>query len=174
MSVKRAAGVAFLVAFIGSIVGANATLKAFGIIPIGFGLNAPAGVFFAGLVFTFRDGIHETLGRKLVLVAIGIGALLSWFLEPSFAIASGAAFFLSELTDFAVYTPLRKRGWTKAVVASNLVGLSVDSALFLWLAFGSLAFWEGLIVGKLYMTAIAIALIWLIRRCNDLAVWSRA
>lgn len=43
------------------------------------------------------------------------------------AVASGAAFLFSELADFAVFQPLRERRWLAAVVASNLVGLVIDS-----------------------------------------------
>lgn len=104
-----------------------------------------------------------------MLAAIALGAFLSWWLSPRFAVASAAAFALSELADFTVYEPLRRRGWLRAVTASNLVGLAVDSALFLWLAFGSLDDLAGLIVGKLYMTAAAIVLLWGVRRA--LPVW---
>jgi len=40
----------------------------------------------------------------------------------------------------------------------------VDSALFLWLAFGSLAFLSGQIVGKLWMTALTVVIILVWRR----------
>jgi multidrug efflux pump subunit AcrB len=43
------------------------------------------------------------------------------------------------------------------VFASVAAGAVVDSALFLWLAFGSLAFIEGQIVGKVY-AAIAFVM----------------
>ena len=42
---------------------------------------------------------------------------------------------------------------------SNTVGLMVDSALFLWLAFGSLAFFWGQVVGKAWMTLLAVVVI---------------
>ena len=70
----------------------------------------------------------------------------------------GSCVLFSELADFAVYTPLQV-GWLRAVVASNIVGAVVDSALFLWLAFGTLDFITGQVVGKLYMTAAAIVVI---------------
>jgi hypothetical protein len=59
--------------------------------------------------------------------------------------------------------PLRRRGWLRAVAASNAAGLAVDSALFLWLAFGSLDFLAGQVLGKAWMTALAVALLWAIR-----------
>ena len=40
----------------------------------------------------------------------------------------------------------------------------MDSVLFLSLAFGSLVFLPGQIVGKLWMTALAVAVLWLWRR----------
>jgi queuosine precursor transporter len=46
-----------------------------------------------------------------------------------------------------------------AVTLSNTVGLLVDSVLFLWLAFGSLAFLPGQLVGKAWMTGLAILLL---------------
>lgn len=154
----------WLAAYIGTILAANWALSAFGIVPIGLGLSAPAGVFFAGLAFTFRDLVHDSLGRRWVLGAIVAGAALSWAISPQFAAASGLAFLLSELADFAVYAPLRARHWLGAVALSNSVGLLVDSVLFLWLAFGSLAFIEGQVLGKLLTTIAALPLLWLLRR----------
>lgn len=146
-----------------TIVGANWAIARFGMVPVGFGLMAPAGVYFAGVAFTLRDLIHDTWGRWGVLAAIVVGAALSAFVSPTFALASGAAFLLSELADFFVYAPLRERHWLGAVVASNVVGLIVDSALFLWLAFGSVEFLAGQVVGKVWVTAATVLLIWMIR-----------
>jgi queuosine precursor transporter len=44
--------------------------------------------------------------------------------------------------------PLRRRRWLLAVVRSNLMGLTLDSVVFLSLTFGSLEFLLGQIVGK--------------------------
>ena len=151
----------WVVAFIATIFAANWALARYGIVPVGFGLSAPAGVYFAGLAFTFRDGVRERLGGRWVVVAILLGAGLSFWLEGArtFAIASGVAFGVSETADALVYEPLRVRSRLLALVLSNTVGLTLDSALFLWLAFGSLAFIEGQIVGKAYMTAAAVLLL---------------
>lgn len=152
-----------LAGFIATVFGANWAIKQFGPIPVGFGYMAPAGVFFAGLAFTLRDLLHEAGGRRWVFGAILAGAAISAALEPRLAMASGVAFGLSELADWAVYEPLRRRGWLRAVVISNAVGLVVDSVLFLWLAFGSLDFLPGQIIAKGYMTLFAVAVIWQIR-----------
>ena len=68
------------------------------------------------------------------------------------------------VVGLAVYTPLRRRNWLVAVALSNTVGLVADSLLFLWLAFGSLDFLPGQVVGKLWMTVLAVALLWTVRR----------
>jgi hypothetical protein len=147
-------------AYIGTIAAANWAILHAGMVPVGLGLLAPAGVYFAGLAFTLRDLTQDALGKRTVIAAILAGALLSWALgDGRIALASGAAFLLSELADFTVYTPLRERGWLRAVAASNVVGLVVDSALFLWLAFGSLAFLPGQLVGKAWMTVTFVALL---------------
>lgn len=160
----RTLGWITLAAFVATVFAANLAITAIGIVPVGFGLMAPAGVYFAGLAFSLRDALQETLGRRWVIVAIVLGALISAGLSAQLALASGLAFLFSELADFAVYTPLRRRSWLGAVVASNTVGVIVDSALFLWLAFGSLEFLAGQIVGKLWMTGLAVALIFAWRR----------
>jgi uncharacterized PurR-regulated membrane protein YhhQ (DUF165 family) len=149
--------------YVGTVFAANWAISRFGIVPVGFGLMAPAGVYFAGLAFTLRDLTHEALGRRAVLLAILLGAAFSAFVSPQFAVASGVAFLLSELADYAVYAPLREKNWLSAVALSNTVGLVLDSVIFLSLAFGSLAFLPGQIVGKAWVTAAAVLVLWLFR-----------
>lgn len=147
-------------AYIGTIVAANWAVATIGPVPVGFGLVAPAGVYVAGLAFTLRDLLHEMAGTLVVLAAIAAGAAVSWLAaSPALAVASAAAFGLSELADLAVYAPLRRRRWLFAVAASNTVGLLADSVLFLTLAFGNLAYLPGQIVGKAWMTVAAVALL---------------
>ena len=84
---------------------------------------------------------------------------------PTRGRARAAAFLLSEFADLAVYTPLARRGLIIAVVASGVVGLVVDSVVFLWLAFGSLEFLLGQIIGKAWMVLISVPCVaWLRRR----------
>jgi uncharacterized PurR-regulated membrane protein YhhQ (DUF165 family) len=151
-----------LAGYIGTIVAANWALQVFGVVPV-LGLLIPAGTFAAGLAFTFRDLTQETLGRWWTVGAIVVGAALSALVSPQFALASGGAFLVSEGLDFAVYTPLRERHWLGAVTLSNTVGLVVDSVLFLTLAFGSLLFLPGQLVGKALMTLLAVVILWAMR-----------
>lgn len=161
MTARRAIpSVALAVAYIGTIVAANWAVTTYGPVPIGFGLVAPAGVLFAGLAFTLRDLLHKAAGAAATVAAILAGTAVSVAISgPGLALAAGTAFLLSELADLAVYTPLAKRRWLLAVTASNAVGLVIDSALFLWLAFGSLTFLWGQVVGKGYMTLAAVAVL---------------
>lgn len=129
-------------------------------VPIGFGYLAPAGVLVAGIAFTVRDLLQLVAGRAVVLLAIVLGTALSLLLAPpAIALASGAAFIASELLDMAVFTPLARRNLLAAVGASNTLGLVVDSVLFLALAFGSLAYLPGQIIGKLAMTLLALVIL---------------
>lgn len=153
------------VAYLATVVAANWAVAHVGLVPVGFELVAPAGVYFAGLAFTLRDLLHEAAGPWVVLAAIAAGSVVSFAIaSPTVAVASAAAFGLSELADLAVYTPLRQRRRLMAVAASNLVGLTVDSALFLWLAFGSLTLLPGQILAKTWMTILAVALLAAARR----------
>lgn len=159
-------------AFIATVWAANYAVKHWGIVNVGFGLQAPAGVYFVGLAFTLRDVVHRLLGRLAVVVCILAGATLAYFIEAnvqlgghvSLAVASAIAFLASEFADLTVYERIRKDGWMPAVVASNAFGIVIDSALFLWLAFGSLAFFWGQVVGKAWMTVLAIIVLLVLNR----------
>jgi uncharacterized PurR-regulated membrane protein YhhQ (DUF165 family) len=135
-----------------------------GLVPVGFGLLAPAGVYFVGVSFTARDIVQDQLGRRMTILAIVIGAALSALLSPSLALASGTAFLVSESLDMLVYTPLRHRHWLGAVALSNTVGLIADSIIFLQLAFNSQEFFLGQVVGKAWMTAVFVIAVWAFRR----------
>jgi queuosine precursor transporter len=136
------------------------------LIPVAPGLMAPSGVIMAGAALVLRDLVQRRLGVAASSLAILVGAVLSALLAPpALVIASAAAFLLSEFADLAVYTPLARRGLITAVVVSSAVGLVVDSVVFLWLAFGSLEFLLGQIVGKAWMVLLSIPCVgWLRRR----------
>ena len=115
----KALGMISVAAFVATIVLANALTTHFGFVAVGFGLTATAGTYAAGLALSLRDAVHETLGRMPVVGAILAGALLTWWISPAFAVASGTAFLVSEMADLAVYTPIRERSRYGGVLASN-------------------------------------------------------
>ncbi len=136
-------------------------------IPVGFGLSAPSGVLFIGLALVARDALQHAAGKLWTLAAIAVGCALSAFVSPDIAVASAVAFGLGELADFAVYTPLRRRHLAAAVLASGAVGAVIDSLVFLQLAFGSTAYWQGNTAGKLWMSVAAIPVIWTVRAVSQ-------
>ena len=176
MSVRNE-GYAYLVAFILTIPAANWMIGNVGavcpenspcLIPVGFDVMAPSGVIMVGLALVLRDLVQRRLGKLWPLCAIVVGALLSALIAPqALVLASGAAFLVSELADFAVYTPLQKKRLVLAVFMSGVVGLVVDSVLFLQLAFGSLDYLSGQIIGKTWMIVLALPIIWWIRQRDE-------
>ena len=70
-------GVISLVGYIATIFAANWAITTYGVMPVGFGYVAPAGVYFAGLAFTLRDLVQEYLGRVATVVAIAAEACAS-------------------------------------------------------------------------------------------------
>ncbi len=153
-----------LLVFAGSIPAANWMIGNVGecipggpcVIPVGFGLTAPSGVLVVGAALVARDVIHERDGAARAALAIVAGALIALlFAPPSLVVASVSSFILSEFADLAVYAPLRRRKLALALVASGLVGAVVDSAVFLILAFGSLDFIAGQVLGKFWISLLA-------------------
>jgi uncharacterized PurR-regulated membrane protein YhhQ (DUF165 family) len=127
-----------------------------GLIHVGFGQQAPAGVLAAGLALTLRDQVQRHGGRPLVFIAIILGGALSALVSPVFALASAAAFLVSELVDMAVYTPLEARNRWAAISVSNTVGAAVDSWLFLVLSGLGLTFFWGQMLGKSWVTLATV------------------
>ena len=138
------------------------------LVPVWPGVMAPSGVLMVGLALVLRDIVQRRLGPLAGLGAIAVGTLISATLAPpAIVLASVSAFLLSELADFAVYTPLQRRRFVTAVFASSVIGLGVDSLVFLYLAFGSLDFLAGQIIGKAWMVLLALPLMHLLRRRDE-------
>lgn len=155
-------------AYLASILAANYAIAhigqahAFGphTLPVWPGLDAPSGVYVVGVTLVLRDVVQRQLGKLPTFALILAGAGLTALFSPSLAFASAAAFLIAETVDFGVFSLTEKRGgFIPAVAASNAVSLVVDSIVFLWLAFGSLAFVEGQIVGKLWATLAGVAIL---------------
>lgn len=149
-----------------SVLAANYVTSRYGMVPVGFGLMATAGTYLIGLTFILRDLLHDAAGRNATLAVIAAGAVLSFLVaDPFIALASAAAFALSEVADLAVYSPLRSRGYLRAAVASNVVGSVVDTVAFLAIAgFPIWAALPGQLVGKLMVTAAVVVAVVLFRR----------
>jgi queuosine precursor transporter len=179
---RKREGLLFLVLFALTIPAANWLIGHVGtscvgphgpcVVPVAPGLMAPSGVTMAGIALVLRDLVQRRLGAAISALAILCGSGLSALLAPaSLVVASATAFLLSEFADLAVYTPLARRRLVAAVIASSSVGLVVDSVVFLWLAFGSLDFLAGQVVGKAWMVLLSIPFVaWLRRRDQRLGI----
>lgn len=156
---RHATAAVAIAAYLACILGANAAIQHYGIVPVGLGLAAPAGVYFIGPALVFRDLVQWTLGKYASLVTLAFGAVMSYAIaDPHIATASAVAFGISELADFALFTWIAPR-WSRAVLAGGIAGALLDSAVFLWLAFGSLHLMPGQVLGKAYGVALAAILI---------------
>ncbi len=142
------------------------------LVPVAPGLTAPSGVLIVGLALVLRDLLQRRLGLSWSLAAILLGAILSAAFAPAaLVVASTTAFLLSEIADLLVFTPIQRRGFVRAAIASSGVGLVVDSMVFLSLAFGSLEFLPGQVVGKGLMVLLTLPfLTWVRNRDQRLGI----
>lgn len=96
-----------------------------------------------GIVFVLRDYAQRELEHWVILAMLA-GGLLSWLMaDPFVALASVAAFAVSETGEWAIYT-VTGRPFPERVLWSVLGSTPVDSALFLWL------------IGQFSVTAVAL------------------
>ena len=121
----------FSVIYISTVVAIN---MAFAYIPpiiLFDGTIFTVGSVIAGLVFVARDFAQREVGHKIVLLLMAAAGLLSYLLaDPFVAIASIAAFAISEISDYIVYSKY-KGDFNKRVVVSSLVSVPIDTAVFL-------------------------------------------
>jgi len=175
---RRLLSIVSFFGFIGCIFGANYLITRYGIVPVGFGLTGPAGVFLVGPAFVFRDMlqwssattpnlIRDKQSSIITLLALAVGITISYQLaSKQIAFASAVAFGLSEFVDFVAFTiiaPKRNTStylkWARAVLVSGIFGIVIDSIVFLSIAFHSLRYAPGQMLGKLYGVLIASVII---------------
>lgn len=139
------------------------------IVPIGFGLIVPAGVFMVAPIFTLRDDIHKKYGAKTILILIFVASIISYIISVlssnqllgKITIASVVAFLVSEYADTIIFHITRKQMWMQRVIKSNLVSALLDSLIFIWIAFG---FVLPLILGQYIVKMIISVVVGLILR----------
>ncbi|MEU7158469.1 VUT family protein [Streptomyces chrestomyceticus] len=142
-------------------------------VPVGFGQHATAGTLLAGVALMIRNVLQDRLGRIGVVAAVLAGSLLSALIAaPGLALASAAAVAVAELADMALYTPLRRHGWARAVLPATLLGALLDTVVFLRIA--GLPVWTavpGQMVGKGWAIAVPVLLA-LLGRIRRLRTWA--
>ncbi|MDR1396515.1 MAG: VUT family protein [Desulfarculales bacterium] len=85
-----------------------------------------------GFTFVIRDYAQRKIGH-LVLPAMLLGGIISWYMAtPEIAAASMAAFLSSELIDWGLYT-FSGKPFYKRILLSSAVSTPIDSLIFLGL-----------------------------------------
>ena len=133
-----------------------------------FPLNAwlTWGAFSYPLAYLVTDVCNRVAGpqlaRRVAWVGFAIGLTSTALLAPvRIALASGAAFIVSQLLDVSIFNQLRQQSWWKAPFLGSCVASVVDTAIFFSLAFGgSHLSWLHLAAGDLAVKlAMAAALL---------------
>lgn len=84
-----------------------------------------------GFVFVLRDFVQRAMGQRVLLV-MGLGVAWAFYYAwPVIAIASGIAFAVSELADWALYTFTKYRLSTR-ILLSSAVAAPIDTTIFLF------------------------------------------
>ena len=84
-----------------------------------------------GFVFVLRDFVQRSIGQRVVVI-MGLGIAWAFFYAwPVIAIASGLAFAVSELADWALYTFSRYRLSTR-ILLSSAIAAPIDTTIFLY------------------------------------------
>ncbi|MDR1776457.1 MAG: VUT family protein [Desulfovibrio sp.] len=150
-----------LAAYILLIAGVN---WAFSVLPV---LPLPNGEVWApislivGFVFVVRDVAQRRVGHH-VLWGMLAGCALSWKMaSPELALASAAAFAVSELSDWMIYTITRKP-FSSRILFSSFVSAPLDTIVFLWLT--GLAAPLSFLAMTASKIAGALLVFWLLRR----------
>lgn len=119
-----------ILAYIATIVIVNIGFDALPMIQTPLGV-LPVMAFFVGVIFILRDFVQRRVGHLKVIPLMLVGAVITWFIvSPALALASVAAFMISEFVDWAVYTGTKKT-FEERVLISSALSTPVDSAVFL-------------------------------------------
>ncbi len=110
------------------------------------------GAFVYPIAFLVTDLMNRVFGataaRKVILAGFVVGIFCSFVgsqIEGEFgplvtlrvALGSGTAFLIAQLLDVSIFDRLRRDVWWKAPLISTLIGSSVDTFLFFFIAFSS-------------------------------------
>jgi uncharacterized PurR-regulated membrane protein YhhQ (DUF165 family) len=126
----RPAALFWTALYIGLIVLVNWLFTVVPLVDMGGGEMWPPVALIVGLIFIVRDFAQRVVGHW-VLAAMLIAAILSYFLaDPFVAYASVAAFAISELADWLVYS-FTKRPFAQRILLSSVLATPIDTVVFL-------------------------------------------
>ena len=131
------------------------------LVPMPTGEMWPPMSLAVGFVFVLRDFVQRAIGHKVWLAMLAAIAL-SWAMAgPKVALASAAAFAVSEAVDWAVYS-YTKMTFAQRVLWSSVPASLLDSAVFLW-GIGHLS-WSGVVAMTVSKMLGALVVWHLLRR----------
>ena len=119
-----------------------------------------------GLVLVVRDFAQREVGHYVLIamaIALGLTALAA---GPELALASGGAFAIAELVDWALFTFTKYRLSTR-VLLSSAIAAPLDTTIFLY---GAEAIRDGMLTGPNVTMSIigkmvgALVIWWIVRR----------
>jgi len=116
-----------------------------------------------GAVFVLRDYAQREIGHKVLLATLTAG-VITWFMTtPALAVASIAAFAISEMADWAVFSftgrPLQKR-----ILISSLISVPLDSLAFLYLS----GYLTPISFGTETLSkAVGVAIVWMLLKLRE-------
>ena len=128
--IMRPAALFWAAIYIGLIVLVNWLFIVVQPVDMGGGETWPPVALVVGLIFIARDFAQRVIGHW-VLVAMLVAGVLSYFLaDPFVAYASVAAFAISELADWLVYS-FTKRSFAQRILFSSALATPLDTIVFL-------------------------------------------
>ena len=151
----------FYILYIGLIVIVNVGFSYVPLMEIPWGEKWPPMSLVVGFIFVARDFAQRELGHK-VIVAMLFAAVLSYYMaDPFVALASLAAFLISEFADWALYS-LTRKPFSQRVLISSAVSTPRGSVVFLGII-GHLSF-VGVVAMTISKMVGAFLVWWLVRR----------
>ena len=132
------------------------------------------GAFSYPIAFLITDLANRAYGKvaatQIVYIGFVIGILFTFIFSTNFedlisiriAIGSGIAFMTAQLLDVQIFDKFRKKKWFVAPLTSSLIGSTVDTFLFFFIAFYATGIpWITLSLGDLAVK-VFVALLMLI------------
>lgn len=144
----------YIALYLTGILLANVLVHWFGLVQLG-PLVFPAGAVMIGLTFSFRDMVQRKYGKSECWIWMLVATVVTFLFNRQLATASVSAFLVSEGIDWAIYTWL-PGSFKRRLIASNAIGVPLDSIVFVGLAFG--LNWQA-IIGQTFVKFLSSLLV---------------
>ena len=151
----------YTVLYIALIVFVNWSFDIIPLVDLPGGEKWPPAAIITGLIFVARDFAQREIGHRVIFAMLLAGALSYVTSRPDVAIASVAAFLVSEFADWTIYS-FSGRPFSERILISSAISTPIDSFVFLYLIGHASTF--GVVSMVLSKMVGAFAIWWLIRR----------